>query len=185
MINLLPPIEKEKILSEKKINLIIILWVLALLFVICLILILLSIKLYIGGQAEAEKILLEEYKKDFGQSENQILQKKIESANINLIQLKNFYDKKVYLTETLEKISEIIPEQAYLDDISITYFFNDEDSGFKVSLSGFILTRELLFELKNNLENSFDNVNFPPANWVESNNINFSATFNLNDNVSF
>jgi len=48
-----------------------------------------------------------------------------------------------------------------------------------VSLSGFAPTTETLFEFKENLEKeaSFKEVCFPPTNWVNLTDIDFSVTF--------
>jgi len=181
MINLLPPLEKEKLLLERKRKLIIILWIFVLSFVFYFILILLPIKFYIQGQVEYQRIILQEVKKEFEQSGVQDLQEKIDSANLALTKLDNFYQNKIYLVEILEKISGALPQETYITDLSAILFETDEELELRVSLSGFAPTREILFNLKKNLEEEkdFKKVHFPPTNWVEPFDIDFLVNFEV------
>jgi len=171
MINLLSPIEKEKLLLEKKKRIVIILWILVLFFLTCSILILFSIKTYIQAQVKSQQYLLTEAKKEKNQSEIENLQEEINSINSRLTKLSSFYQDEIYLSDILEKISKTLPKELYLTNLSIIFPF--------VSLSGFAPTTETLFEFKENLgkEPSFKEVCFPPANWVDLTDINFSVTF--------
>ena len=65
MINLLPPEEKEKLSSKRGEKLIAILVITVLVFLICLILILSSIKIYITAEANSQKIILEQAEKKY------------------------------------------------------------------------------------------------------------------------
>ena len=183
MINLLPPEEKEKILLEKKKRMVIILWILGLFFLVCLILILFSVKIYLQIQVETQKTLLSEAEMKFGQSEARELHEKINSINSTLTRLDSFYQEKIYLVEILEKISKILPKKTYLTKLSAIFSKNEEEFGFTISLSGFAPTREALFEFKKNLEeeNCFKEVYFPPANWVQATDIDFLVTFKIGD----
>lgn len=181
MINLLPPEEKEKFLIERRKKLITILWALVFFFLFCFLLISFSVKFYIKGQVEAQKIILQRLEKEFEQSGVQDLQKEINSINLTLTKLKEFYQKKTYLTEILERVSNTLPQETYLTNLSIVLLNNDEESGFKFSLSGFAPARGTLFELKKNLEkeSDFKELYFPPTNWVKPIDIDFFVTFKI------
>jgi len=178
MINLLPPKEKTILSLEQKKKMVVILWLLFLFFIVCFILILLSIKFYLQEQVEYQKIILEETKERIEQSEIKNLQEEFNSFNILLTKLNSFYQQKVYFGEVLEETSKILPKEAYLTNISAT---KGEASVIQIALSGFIPTRESLFEFKKNLEKekSIKEVSFPPTNWVNSVDINFFVTFKI------
>lgn len=182
MINLLPPVEKEKLALEKKKRIIIILWALVLFFLVCLILILFSIKIYLRSQVESQKAFLIEAEKEFEQSEIQDFREKVSSVNLTLTKLYSFYQQKIYFSQILEKISQALPSEAYLTNLSAVFCPDGEKGNVRVSLSGFVSTRETLFEFKKNLEkeSNFKEISFPPANWVEPTDINFFINFKIN-----
>lgn len=171
MINLLPLIEKEKLLLEKNRRIIIILWLLLLFFLTCSVLILFSIRTYIQAQVKSQEYLLIETKKEQNQSEIENLKEEINSINSSLTKLNSFYQNEIYLSDILEKISKTLPEELYLTNLSLIFP--------SVSLSGFAPSTETLFEFKENLgkESGFKEVSFPPANWVDLTDIDFSVTF--------
>jgi len=185
MINLLPPEEKEKLYLEKKKRLVIILWLLVLFFLLCLILVLFSIKVFLQVQIQSQKTLLEEVGIGFKQSETRDFQKKINRINLRLEKLTSFYQQKIYFSDILEKISNTLPQGVYLTNLSITRATmgeqkkTEKEGGIKISLSGFAPTVESLYEFRKNLEkeNDFQNIYFPPANWVKLTDINFSISF--------
>ncbi len=180
MINLLPPVEKEELLLEKKKRITIILWLLVLFFLLCLILILFSVRIYLQIQAESEKTLLDETRKEFRQSGIQDFREEINSVNLTLTKLNSFYQQKTYFSEILERISGILPQGIYLTNFS-TEFAVEEGKYIEVSLSGFSPTADSLFEFKGNLEkeSDFKDIYFPPSNWVKLIGINFSVTFKI------
>ncbi len=174
MINLLPPVEKRKFSSEKNKRIATILWLLVLFFLTCSILILFSIKTYIQTQVKSQQYLLAEIKKEKNQSEIENLQEEINSINLSLMELNSFYQNGIYLSDILEKVSNTLPKELYLNNLSIVFP--------SVSLSGFAPTTETLFEFKENLEKEpgFKEISFPPANWVNLTDIDFSVTFIIN-----
>ena len=171
MINLLPIIEKEKLLSEKNERIAIILWLLLLFFLTCSVLILFSIKTYIQTQVKSQQYLLTEVKREKNQSEIENLKEEINSINSSLTKLNSFYQNGIYFSDILEKISKTLPKELYLTNLSIVFP--------SVSLSGSAPTTETLFEFKENLEKEpgFKEIFFPPANWVDLTDIDFSVTF--------
>lgn len=180
MINLLPPQQKKELLQGEKYKLILLLGILAILFLISLSLILISIKIYISGQVESQKILVDLEEKEFKKSGVQNFEKEISLINENLSKLSSFYENQPNFTELLEKISKILPEGMYFTAISLKPI--SSSNKFQISLSGYSPTRDILSELKKKLEAdpTFKEISFPPSNWVESQEIDFSATFKLN-----
>lgn len=175
MINLLPPKQKEELLTEERFKLSLILGILTLIFFISLILILFSIKFYILGQYNYQKVILSQEEKRFKESEIKVFQEKLNFLNRELSNLVSFYQNQINLTEILEKISNTLPPGVYLTSFS----FSADTS--QISLTGFSPTRETLLEFKKNLEEekNFSQIYFPPTSWIEPTNINFSINFKI------
>jgi hypothetical protein len=183
MINLLPPQYKAELKEEENWKLILILEILVLIFLACSTLILFSIKISISGQTEAQKILLLYEEKKFEESQIQNLEEKITISNQTLLELNSFYQGQTNLTEILEKISETSPTNVSLVtlDFSPLATTKNEKYAAQISLSGFSPTREILLEFKKNLEKeqTFEEIYFPPSNWVKPTNIDFSVNFKI------
>ena len=179
MINLLPSTQKEELIEEEKYKLVLILGILFSIFLICLILILFSIKIPISGQLEVQKILLSQQEENFKKSQIQNLEEKVISFNQVLSKLSSFYYSQISLAEISEKISQDLPSGAYL---TIFNFNSGVPSGSgQISLSGFSPSREILFEFKTNLEKeeNFQEIYFPPSNWVKPTDIDFLVNFKI------
>ena len=175
MINLLPPQQKEEGIREEIWKLISILGILSLVFISYLSLILFSIKIYISSELESQKIIYDIEEEKFKASEIQDFQKRIISLNQNVSKLDSFYQEQINLTKILEKISITLPPGVYLTNL------NWQKEMSQIGVSGFAPTRENLFEMKKNLEKEkdFENVYFPPSNWVKPKDINFYVTFKI------
>ena len=175
MINLLPPQQKEEGIREEIWKLISILGILSLVFISYLSLILFSIKIYISSELESQKIIYDIEEEKFKASEIQDFQKRINSLNQNVSKLDSFYQEQINLTKILEKISITLPPGVYLTNL------NWQKEMSQIGVSGFAPTRENLFEMKKNLEKEkdFENVYFPPSNWVKPKDINFYVTFKI------
>jgi Tfp pilus assembly protein PilN len=173
MINLLPPQYKAELKEEENWKLTLILSILFLTFLVCSALILFSIKISISGQLEAQKILLLQEEEKFEESQIQSLEEKITISNQTLLKLNSFYRSQNNLTEILEKISETLPSSVYLTTLDLNLA--------QISLSGYSPTREILLEFKKNLEKEklFEEIYFPPSNWVKPSNIDFSVNFKV------
>jgi Tfp pilus assembly protein PilN len=176
MINLLPTQYKRELKKEEKFKLVLILGTLFLIFLISLILILFSIKIYIQGQAETLKFLAREEEEKLQRAEIRELRQKITAAQKTILQLRNFYQNRSDPVRIVESIFQILPEQIHL-----TSFSFNKDTGM-VLLSGFSPGREILFQLRTNLEDQeeFGEINFPPQNWIKSKDIDFQVTFKVN-----
>jgi len=170
MINLLPPQQKQKILQDEKYRLVLILGAVFLLFLICLSLVLLSLKIHIGAQVAPQEII--------ENPQTQQFETKISLANKNLSKINTFYKNQPNLTKVLEMVSVALPQNVNLTVFSLNPVAKEENK-FQVSLIGTSIDRETLFEFKKNLEEEsvFEDVYFPPASWVDP--TNFTVTFKI------
>jgi len=179
MINLLPQREREILTQEENWKLILILGIIFLTFLISLALILFSIQVYISGQIEAQKILFSQ--KEVESSKVQDFQEKIKLTNLSFSKLNSFYQGVFNGSEILEKTSGALPPGTYLTNFTLSTITGEEEYPAQISLSGFSPNRETLLEFKKNLESQelFKEVYFPPSNWVEPINIDFSVNFKI------
>lgn len=177
MINLLPNSEKRALRMEIVKRMVIIHWFLISLFIICLALILLSMNFYTKGEIDYLKIYNKEQDKAQAEKEFKEFEEKIADFNQTALELKSFYQNKIYISQIIEKASLLLPPSAYLKRIQIV----PSEKEAIVSVSGFIQNRESLFEFRKTLqeEKGIKDVVFPSSNWVNAFDIDFSATFNI------
>lgn len=173
MINLLPPTEKQNILNEKNLKKIIILGLVLFFSLICFFLMMLFIQLDLNGKLVFEQTILEDKRKEFESSEVKKLEGEILYFNKIFTDIQSFYRTQFPLMEMLEKLANLVPDGIKLSNLA----FTKESRDF--SLAGIAETREILLELKKNLENekSFQGIYFPPSSWVSPTNINFLVKF--------
>ena len=180
MINLLPPTEKDNLKNEEKRRLSFILGIFVLFFLVALSLVLFSVNIYLAGEVAGYKIIVSYEQQKSVTLAAQNIEREIGVVNQNLTELGAFYVGQPRITELLQKISEIIPEEVYLNSLSLDPS-KDKKSRFQVSLTGRSSTREALLGFKKSLESesNFQGVYFPPSNWVKPSDINFSASFEM------
>lgn len=179
MINLLPFEEKQKLLLERKEKLTVVLGVIVLVSLICLILVLLSIKFYILADTDYQKNILAEAKQksqtqDFANF-NSIIQK----YNKTLAQVDSFYKKETYFNKALENITGVSsPKGLYLTNISLS---RDKAGIIQANVSGISDTRDSLLIFKQNIEKTQEIINssFSSDSWISPKNVKFSLTFSL------
>ena len=182
MINLLPPEEKGKLFLKKSEKLIAVLEITILVSLVCLILILSSIKLYIVAEANYQKNILEQAEKRYQTPSFQNFKIIIQKYNKTIFQLKDFYEQKIYFSQALKLISNIQrPEDLYLTELSLN---KDEGKKIKVIAAGISDSRENLLLFKKNIEENqkIENSYFSPENWTNPKNINFNLTFEISNN---
>ena len=159
-----------------------ILGILFLVFLVCLFLILFSIKFYISGEAESQKILYDQKEAVFKESNIQAFEDEVKNYNKVISEISSFCQNQFSPTEILEKISKTLPSDVYATNVSIKR--QQEKGGEEkiiCSLQGFAPTRDNLLVLKANLEKEeiFESINFPPSSWIEAKDINFSVNFQI------
>ena len=179
MINLLPPEEKQKLFLEKKRKLAVILGIIALVFLACLTLVLLSIKFYILAETDYQKNILKQI-----QQENQITDLEnynniIQKYNKILDQISSFYKEEIYFSQVLKDISDIPnPKGLRLTNFSLN---RGQNRKIKVNVSGASSTRDDLILFKKNIEDDkkIKNPYFSPESWINPKNVNFSLSFEI------
>ncbi|MCX6718588.1 MAG: hypothetical protein NTY81_03255 [Candidatus Staskawiczbacteria bacterium] len=182
MINLLPAEEKQKLLSEKKRRLAIVLGITALISLFCFVLILLSIKFYILAETDFQKNILKQTQQEAETPDFASLSDSIQKYNEILAQVDSFYENEIYFNQALKIITDIpSPKNLHLTNFSL----NREDSGnIQASVAGVSDTRDDLLAFKQNIENSkkIKNPYFSSESWISPKNVNFSLTFEINEN---
>ena len=184
MINLLPPSYKEELQGEEQFRLVLILGMLIVIFFVCLSLALLSIRVYLSGEIQAQQILVESQSKDDRSSRVD----QVRDLNRDIAEASSFYENKVLISNVILRISDVLPESVYITSLSYTPIFNskssrvdEKPSKVKIALTGFSPRTEDLLQIRTSLEKDplFGNFHFPPSNWINATNINFSFDFEL------
>lgn len=175
MINLLPQEQKEELLKEEKLKIILVLGVVIMSVFISQILLLFLIKNYIAVDLEIQKIYSKERERELNVPALKELENKIKASDLVFAKLDSFYRSQIKTTAILEKISQSLPEGLYLTSLN----FNSKSS--QASLAGFTSSREKLLNLRENLEKekAFGDIYFPPENWVTPVDINFNVVFKV------
>lgn len=189
MINLLPPEEKKEILLKRKRAVVLVNLILLLLFFVLLASTMSLMKFYWQTRTTYLNAQFINNKQILERNLDEKTLNKINSLNLSFEKLNDFYSKKTYISEVLEKITHILPDKIYLTYLSISpdvVAENENDAlnkliGFKISITGFSPTREEIIQLKENMEKEedFKEVFFPLTNWVKSTNVNFSLSFKI------
>lgn len=179
MINLLPPKEKEELLFQKKMNLVIVLGSMAVVSLVCLLLVLLSLKFYILQQVLYKKAILQSTEKEYQTADFLSLKSYIQKYNTILGRVDNFYKKEAYLSNALGSVVSIQrPDGVSFMSLAIEKSKTDANL-LNVTISGTSNTRDNLVLFKSNLENdkTITNVYFPPDSWIKPTDVTFYVTF--------
>lgn len=181
MVNLLPPKNKEELLKEENWKIALILGFNFLAALVCFSLILYLINIFIVGEVSSQKIIYEQKEKEFISPQMQDLEQGLILFNKTFLELDSFYEKGFKATKVFDELSEVIPSEVYLTSLSFNLKSSNEKT-VECALTGFSPSREDLLELKENLEEKpiFEEVYFPPSNWIKSTDINFQVTFRIN-----
>ena len=182
MINLLPLEEKKKLFLIKNERLAIVWCIIILVTLVCLALILCSIKFYILAETDNQKNILTQIEKKNNNPEFINLSNLIKNYNITLAQLNSFYKKEIYFNQALGIIIGIPnPKGLYLSNFSLS---RNNDGTIQVSISGSSDTRNNLLLFKDSIEKNKKIINpyFSPESWISPKNANFSITFGINQN---
>ena len=187
MINLLPPLEKAVLNEEKNARLAAVLGIVAVVCLLSMTAILISINVYLQAQAQSQAIIFEEASKQFRGSELRGLEQEITDINRSFTNLKEFYERKPYLiADVLERVNRVVPEAVSLDEISFSVSQPAEQeksatTTAQIFLSGLAVKRSLIFDFKRDLEalSFFNEVYFPPEDWVNPENARFSVKLKM------
>lgn len=181
MINLLPTKQKELLKQERTFRIISSTIFFLFVFLISFIIILFFNKEIISIELErqAQSIVSQ-----FDDEEIKAITEFEEEAKSyisNVKKINTFYSDTINITELLNDISDILPQGTYMTSISYGEKVDKDKTINEVSIYGFSLTRDDLIIFKDNLESKdrFKNIDFPSSNWVKSENINFTVTFEI------
>ena len=180
MINLLPPKEKEELLLQKNRNLTVVLGSMAIIVLICLTLVLLSLKFYILQNISSQKSAIEDVKRQYQTADFMSLKDSIQEYDSKLTKIDNFYKKQTKFSDALKTIAQIQrPDGVTFGNIVLEK--SDTAGKVKVSIYGQSTIRDGLVLFKDNLgkENSVSNLNIPADNWIKPTNISFNLTFDV------
>jgi hypothetical protein len=184
MINLLPPKEKEALGLEIKKNLLITLAGEVLVFLICLILVLFSLKFYVLGEADSKGIFLEQYKKTYQTEDSLAVKRTIQNYNAELQQTSSFLSKESYFGDAIKTIAGIQkPRGLRFTGLALS---RADGGGISVSVSGQAASREDLLAFKGSIENEkkIASIYFSPESWIKAVNADFSLNFKFLKNES-
>jgi hypothetical protein len=179
MINILPLEEKQKLLVEKKKKLTIIFGIVFSVGLICLILILLSIKFYILAETDYQKNILMQEQEEYQTADFINLNNAIKRYNLILTQLDSFYKNEIYFNQALEIITNIKrPDGLYLKNFSLD---RDVNGIIKTNISGISDTRDNLLIFKKNIieDKNIKNPSFSNESWISPKDVKFSLTFEI------
>lgn len=182
MINLLPQEEKLELKLEVKKRIALILSFLAIFFIFCLSLILFGVEYYIREEKYYQENFIKEFQRQQNIPELEDIQNKLISFNKTLAKIDFFYSKKIYFSDIIEKIAEIIPQKSYLKNLSLDSLPGDPGKKeVKIFISGFVSERDDLFTFKKALEQEpgAKEIFFPPSDWTQPRNIDFQANFKI------
>jgi len=172
MINLLPPEQIKELREEDNFKILLNIFFLLLFFLLSLFLILLSIKFYLSGNLESQKILLEKGEKTLGVEK----EKEIKKYNEILSRIDKFYQKKILLFPKVENFFGKIPQSIYLKEFEIKI---DKKEKISFWVSGFSKTRESFLDLIKILKENYQEVSFPPEILLKEAEIDFSISFKI------
>jgi hypothetical protein len=172
MINLLPPEQIRELREEENFKIFLNLLLLILFFLFSFFLILLSIKFYLSGILESQKILFEKEEKILDLE----TEKEIKKYNEILSKFDQFYQKKTPIFSRVENFFEKIPQGIYLKELEIK---RDKKEEISFSVFGFSQNRGNLLDLIKTLKENYQEVSFSPAILLKETEIDFSFNFKI------
>jgi len=182
MINLLPQKEKYDFSLRKTNNLILVFGGVIIIFLICLILVLLSVKFYMLTEIDYQKFLLEDTKSYNQSPATKKIRSAIQNYNSIMPSVVSFYKKQVSFSDILGTISRTYkPSGLYFSNI---YLKQSSDRKITANILGINNTRENLLSFQKSLEElkenkMIDNIYFSPDSWINQTDSSFNLTFEI------
>lgn len=182
MINLLPPQEKKALTLIIREKLVVILGSVALIALVCLILVLLSLRFYILANDLYYREFLQDIQKRYEFAHDDSIKDDIKKYNAELVVANAFYKNQNYVSDSVARLLEIRrPRGLYFTSISVD---NSLSAKYvKLTVSGVSPTRDGLLSFKEALTSStyIKNVYFPPEAWVKPTDVTFYVTMEINE----
>lgn len=145
---------------------------------LCLSLVLFSLKFYILGEDIYQNTILDAATKKYENPDFLHFKDAIAGYNANLVTIHNFYNSQTYMGEAIKDVLAVgRPGNLYFTNIA----FERSGDKVKVAIAGVSDTRDNLLVFRDNLKNdtAMENVNVPPESWVKAVNPHFYITFQL------
>src|SRR3989344_3858505 len=177
MINLLPPLEKEKLSMEMNNKMAMVLGYIARTSLISLILVLFSVKFYILGNIRYHQGILSEAERQYKTEDFLFFKDIVQASNASLVKIDTFYKKDNRVADAAVLITGIQkPHGLYLTEVSLSKA--DNSNVIKASVAGVSDSRDSLLAFKSNIENNekITSIYFPPNNWVKPSEFDFYLT---------
>lgn len=186
MINLLPPGYKAHLRREQQIKLVLVLDALGVLVLIAFFLSLLSVYIYTAAQLQTARLALEQIQAG-GTSEEESVKQDIEQSNKKVARLLAFYKSRRPATELFEELGRVMPLSVSLTSIRYTPPQTVQEKekvkqlNARIAIAGYASTVDDLYIFRENLRQSpfFANADFPFENWVDFEDVNFTATIEV------
>lgn len=180
MINLLPPIEKERLFLDQVEGLVKVFGVALSVILICLIFVLLSLNFYILGESVSQKVALEQAQKQYATSEFLKYKELMQSYNTTISRVSLFYKQETKFSQAIKNILQISrPAGVKFTDFSLETDKNT--SKIIVKISGGSNTRDNLLIFKNNIEAAefIKTPVFSAESWISPADAKFLLTFTI------
>ena len=173
MINLLPQYWKNNLREEEIVKTISILGIVVVAAGFCFIMMLFLVRAFYLTKVAAMDVTVAEKERDAKIFNVESAEKQIIADGKLESKANDFYKSQVRVTELFSKVLGALPPE-----VSLASF---DYSVSNVTIKGFSASRDALISFKDNLEkdSDFKNVTFPPDNWLQAQDIIFSATFDL------
>ena len=183
MINLLPPQQKEILKDQQYVRLLLILGTMVIVFLLSFLLIALSLRIYLQGEVSFQKALLV----SFQESTEQSILQELKDRNNAVQNVLSFYNTTTTLTPLFEEVAGALPPELSITSFSYTPGSQTKKKGISketrahLKLAGLAPTRKGLLVFRENLQKSalFENMVFPPSNWVTPRDIIFSIEMDM------
>ena len=180
MINLLPGEQQDKLYQYRLKRLMLVLGVIGTIFLVALLALLLTLKIYLRAEVNYQASILEAKKGKSKTTKIKSIQNEFKTYNKKLTKVDRFYQEQEHPSEFLAEMNSVLPFSVRLSSLSYKKSL-EENYKAQVSLSGYCPNRDVLFKLKEKMDEkkSWEGIKFPPSNWVEPTDINFNVRFKI------
>lgn len=177
IINLLP-IDKQKELRLNRLFGVVVslVWLACATFILVL-LAQIGTKVFLQGQEEGLKIVIDDLKAQASKEENAKIKNRIKELNDIVTDYRNLSASVPRLSKVIRKLAPLVPSEVNLSSMRV------DSLKKQIDITGFSPTRELVIELYENVKagaENFPNIDYPLENVARPTDISFHFTFNIN-----
>ncbi|MDP2641193.1 MAG: hypothetical protein Q8P39_01475 [Candidatus Yanofskybacteria bacterium] len=180
MINLLPPIYRQKLKEKRRFRLVFVLSVALGIGLISLSIFLMLIQVTLAGELISQETEISSFEERSAKEDSTLAE--IRNWNSKLRNIEKFKEENQSVKKVLDSLASSLPPELYLFSFSYTPAFETQKkeevlrSPATIAVTGKAQTREQLLLFKDTLQTNsfFADVVFPPSNWVSPTDITFS-----------